>query len=118
LGIWFGYVKQGGYLTFHDIDNMLYRPGQWRESLDMARDNAEVARIVRDFFHANEDELYLEFHFGVTGMGIMKKLMAMDQAPNPPIPVPDWPAPPPGIRDSARLLSGAISRYLAYVFRR
>ena len=119
LDSWFKYVKQGGYLTFHDIDNMLYRPGQWRESRSMAEGNAGVAKAVREFFHANEDELFLEFHFGVTGMGIMKKLMPRDKVPNPAIPVPDWPsAPPPKVRESARMLASAIGRSLAYRFRR
>jgi hypothetical protein len=112
-------VKQYGYLTFHDIDNMLYRPGQWREWQDAAQGLAGVARAVKEFFHANEDELLLEFHFGVTGIGIMKKLMPRDKLPNPAVPVPDWPAlSSPEVRESARLLAGAIGRSLAYRFRR
>jgi hypothetical protein len=119
LSVWFKYVKQGGYLTFHDIDNMLYRPGQWRENRQMAQDNAGVAKAVREFFHANEDELFLEFHFGVTGMGIMRKLMPRDKVPNSAIPVPDWPpSSPPKVRESARMLASAIGRSLAYRFRR
>jgi cephalosporin hydroxylase len=120
LNAWFKYVKQGGYLTFHDIDNMLYRPGQWRASRPMAQNNAGVAKAVKEFFHANEDELFLEFHFGVTGMGIMKKLMPMDKTPNPAVPVEDWPTSPsaaPRVRESARALASAIGRSLAYRFR-
>ena len=61
---WFPYVKQHGYMTFHDIENMLYRPGQWREWRDAAQGNAGVAKAVKEFFHANEDDLFLEFHLG------------------------------------------------------
>ncbi len=114
---WFPYVKQYGYLTFHDIDNMLYRPGQWRESEENARGHAGSAKAVKEFFHANEDELFLEFHFGLTGMGIMKKLMPMGRVPNPSVPVPDWP-PLFRIRESARFLASAIGRSLAYRLRR
>ena len=118
LNAWFKYVKQGGYLTFHDIDNMLYRPGQWRESRAMAENNAGVAKAVKEFFHANEDELFLEFHFGVTGMAIMKKLMPQAKMPNPAISVPDWPSSDaPKVRESARMLVNALGRSLTYRLR-
>jgi hypothetical protein len=96
---------------------MLYRPGQWRERQDAARENAGVAKAVKEFFHANEDELFLEFHFGLTGMGIMKKLMPKGKSPNPTVPVPDWP-PVFSVRESARMLADALARSLAYRLRR
>lgn len=117
INAWYPLVKQGGYLTFHDIDNVLYRPGQWRESRRMAIDNREVSRAVRAFFYANEDDHYLEYHLGVTGMAIMKKLKPMRVAPRPPAYVPDWPADEParpGVKDSARMLCDAVRRSLVY----
>jgi len=40
-------------------------------ALAKAADNEGVARAVRSFFDADEDDLNLEFHLGATGMAIV-----------------------------------------------
>ncbi len=116
IDAWLKYVKEGGYLVFDDVDNTAYKPGRIVPNRDAARMVAGVTKAVTEFFYANEDELLLELHLGHTGQGIMRKLMPKDKAPNPPVPVLDWPL-TPRVGESARALAGAIRRSLTYRFR-
>jgi len=84
---WFPYVKPGGYITFHDVDPTPYLPGQRKDNPRHEPEAIGVAQVVKEFFYANEDELFLEYHFGSTGMGIMRKLAPLGARPNPPVPL-------------------------------
>ncbi|MBN1285016.1 MAG: class I SAM-dependent methyltransferase [Anaerolineae bacterium] len=83
LMAWFPYVKANGYILFHDIDPTPYLPGQRKANFRAGLAYAEIGRVVKDFFYANEEHLFLEFHFGSTGIGIMKKLSPLGTVPRP-----------------------------------
>ncbi len=82
---WFSYVKAGGFITFHDVDPTPYLPGQRKDNPRHEFEAIGVAQVIREFFYANEDHLFLEYHFGSTGMGIMRKLTPFGISPNPPM---------------------------------
>ncbi|RMF80671.1 MAG: class I SAM-dependent methyltransferase [Chloroflexi bacterium] len=84
LMTWFPYLKAGSYITLHDIDPTPYLPSQRKDNVTIEHGIRQIANTVQQFFYANEDELFLEFHFGSTGMAIMKKLSPMGTTPNPP----------------------------------
>lgn len=88
---WYPYIKKNSYITFHDVDNTPYKPGQRKANPKVAEDHAELCKAIREFFYANEDDLFLEYHFGSTGMGIMKKLVPMGTEPKKPCSIPSWP---------------------------
>jgi len=81
---WYPYIKQNAYITFHDVDNHPYTKGQRKENPGIAMDHAEMTEGIQEFFYANEDELFLEFHFGSTGMGFMKKVSPFGRKPRYP----------------------------------
>ena len=105
---WFPYVKPNGYLTFHDVDETPFKVGQRKENREIEREYMELAAAIKGFFYANESHLFLEFHFGSTGMAIMKKLGPMGIAPCPPVLLKSA----IGIKASTQLLLGATRRRL------
>jgi predicted O-methyltransferase YrrM len=78
---WFPYVKANGYITMHDIDPNPYTAGQRKDSPGAEYEVSKIADTIRQFFYANEEELFLEFHFGSTGMGMMRKLSPLGTLP-------------------------------------
>ncbi len=94
---WFPYVKPEGYITFHDIDETPYKPGRRKQNRIHAKEFIGLATAVKNFFYANEEQLFLEFHFGSTGMGIMKKLSPLGKAPQVPATIKSWPS---GVREA------------------
>ncbi len=84
---WYPYVNANGYITFHDVDPTPYRSGQRKDNPRHELEAIKVSEVIRAFFYANEDDLFLEFHFGSTGMGIMRKLCPRGTRPNPPLPL-------------------------------
>ena len=106
---WFPYVKAEGYITFHDIDETPYKLGMRKENRVSEKNFSEIARVIREFFYANEDGLFLEFHFGSTGMGIMKKLSLPGVKPNPPVHIPTFQE---SIKESSSLLLSSLIRRL------
>ncbi len=106
---WYPYIKANGYITFHDIDETPYKFGRRKANRLSEKNFFELSTLVKEFFYANEDELFLEYHFGSTGMGIMKKLSALGTQPNPPVHIPSFQE---SIKESSRLLISAIKRRL------
>lgn len=84
LMTWYRDVKAGGYITFHDVDPTPYLRGQRKDSPRHEPEALGMARVIKNFFYANEDDLFLEYHFGSTGMGIMRKLSPLGTTPKPP----------------------------------
>jgi predicted O-methyltransferase YrrM len=82
---WYPHVKAGGYITFHDVDPTPYLRGQRKDNPRHEQEAVGMADVIREFFYANEDQLFLEYHFGSTGMGIMRKLSPLGSPPHPPI---------------------------------
>lgn len=112
---WFPYVKPRGFITFHDVDPTPYLPGQRKDNPRHEPEAIGVAQVIREFFYANEEHLFLEYHFGSTGLGIMHKIGPMGLNPNPPVPlrtrqiIVSW----PGLRwSSYRVLSLLIKQVL------
>jgi len=85
LMLWYPYVKQNGYITFHDVDPTPYLAGQRKDNPRHEPEAVGISEIIREFFYANEDELFLEYHFGSTGMGILRKLAPLGATPRPPV---------------------------------
>ncbi|MCE2490210.1 MAG: class I SAM-dependent methyltransferase [Anaerolineae bacterium] len=81
--LYYPLVKQGGYLAFDDVDPGPFMQGRRKDNANMEVVWRGIADAVLDFFHANEDDLLLEFHFGSTGLAIMKKLAQIDKLPQP-----------------------------------
>jgi predicted O-methyltransferase YrrM len=81
---WYPHIKPGGYITFHDVDPTPYLHGQRKDSPKHEPEAIGVAKVIQEFFYANEDVLYLSYHFGSTGMGIMRKLAPLHVKANPP----------------------------------
>jgi len=109
---WFPYVKQGGFVTFHDIDENPYRLGQRKADRFKEKNIAELGRLVRDFFYANEDSLYLEYHFGSTGFAFMKKQSPLRSLPNPPIRILNYYE---SIKEAFDMLYSAVKRRLLHL---
>lgn len=84
---WFPYIKGGGYITFHDVDPTPYLKGQRKDNPRHEPEAIGISAIIREFFYANEDQLFLEYHFGSTGMGIMYKLSPFGTQPKQAIPI-------------------------------
>lgn len=89
---WFPYVKANSYITVDDVDPLPYLRGQRKDSVDREIVWRSIGRTVMDFFHANEEQLYLEMHYGSTGLAILYKLSPFQSQPNPPqrIPYRHW----------------------------
>ena len=81
-------VKEGGWLAFDDIDPGPYLRGQRKDNAEMEITWRGIGRAVQDFFYANEDDLFLEFHFGSTGLALMQKQAPLGQAGRPARPLP------------------------------
>lgn len=111
LELWFPLVKQNGYIVFDDIDPTTYQMGGRTPHRERRLLYGDMAEMIREFYYANLDHLFLCYHFGISGRGVMKKISPLGTIPAPPVPVPDWPN-PPGVTASLRLLSSAIRRYL------
>ncbi|MCY3575418.1 MAG: class I SAM-dependent methyltransferase [Chloroflexi bacterium] len=84
LELWYPYVRQSGWLAFHDVDPTPYMRGQPEDNRDSEIVWRDIWQLVQDFFYANEDDLLLEYHLGDKGMAIMQKLASMSKPPNPP----------------------------------
>ncbi len=83
LSLYYPLVNQGGYLAFDDVDPGPFMQGRRKDNANMEVVWRGISDSVLDFFHANEDDLLLEFHFGSTGLAIMKKLARRDKVPQP-----------------------------------
>jgi predicted O-methyltransferase YrrM len=83
IDLYYPHVNSGGYLTFDDIDPGPYMRGQRKDHPQREVAWREISNRVQDFFYANQDDLRLEFHFGSTGLAVMKKLAPKDQRPQP-----------------------------------
>ncbi|MCY4525885.1 MAG: class I SAM-dependent methyltransferase [Anaerolineaceae bacterium] len=83
ISLYYPLVKQGGYLAFDDVDPGPFMQGRRKDNANMEVVWRGIADAVLDFFLANEDDLLLEFHFGSTGLAIMKKLAPVDKPPQP-----------------------------------
>jgi predicted O-methyltransferase YrrM len=88
---WYPYVKPGGAIAFDDIDPAPYQFQQRKQDYRLARDCEAIARAIREFFFANEDSLLLEYHFGSTGLAIMRKFSPLRTAPISPRRPAPWP---------------------------
>ena len=84
ISLWYPLVNQGGYLAFDDVDPGPFMQGRRKDNANMEVVWRGIADAVLGFFHANEDDLLLEFHFGSTGLAIMKKLAGRDPPPATP----------------------------------
>ncbi|MHC4870925.1 MAG: class I SAM-dependent methyltransferase [Planctomycetota bacterium] len=107
LMVWYKHVKQGGYITFHDVDPFACSPNGFKPSASTYQDLAGDLKAVKEFFYANQDDLFLEIHYGATGMAIMKKLSPLGSEPDPPVMIKGY-KPFPGIRQSFKLLINAF----------
>ncbi|GEM_PF-2122978 len=105
---WYPYVKAGGCLTFHDVDPAACGPTGFKPSPSTYQDLQGVARAVKDFFRANEDELFLTIHYGATGMAVMHKLSALGTEPRPPAQRTKY-VPRVGVRRACGLLARAVA---------
>lgn len=84
LKLWYPLVRQGGCLAFDDVDPGPYLRGRRKDDANREIAWRGISRVVQDFFYANEDDLFLEYHFGSTGLALMQKLAPMTKAPHPP----------------------------------
>jgi predicted O-methyltransferase YrrM len=110
---WYPYVKEGGHITFHDVDPVCCSPIGFKPSPSTYQDIAGDLKAVKEFFYANRDDLFLEIHYGATGMAVMKKLSPLGTKPNAPIKIPSF-IKPPGMIKSAKLLLSAIKRFFVH----
>ena len=83
IPLYYPLVKQGGYLAFDDVDPGPFMQGRRKDNANMEVVWRGIADTVLDFFHANEDDLLLQFHFGSTGLAVMQKLAPMNRTPLP-----------------------------------
>jgi predicted O-methyltransferase YrrM len=84
LMLWFPYVKENAYITVDDVDPFPYMRGQRKDDADREIVWRGIQQVVMDFFHANHEQLYLEMHYGSTGLAVMYKLAPLQTQPNPP----------------------------------
>jgi len=82
---WWPYLEQGSSIFFDDIDPNPYRKGHRKDKYASEIARREVARFTLEFFYANEDDLFLEHHFGSTGLARMTKLGGRGTPPRPPV---------------------------------
>ncbi len=83
IPLYYPLVKQGGYLAFDDVDPGPFMQGRRKDNANMEVVWRGIADTVLDFFHANEDDLLLEIHYGSTGLAVMQKLAPMNRPPLP-----------------------------------
>ena len=88
LTLWYPLVRQGRWLAFDDVDPGPYLSGHRKDDANREIAWRAISRVVMDFFYANEDDLLLEYHYGSTGLALMRKLAPMSKAPQPPRRVP------------------------------
>ena len=81
-------VKQGGWLAFDDIDPGPYLRGRRKDNADREIAWRRIGEVIQEFFYANEDDLFLEFHFGSTGLALMQKLAPQERVHRPARPLP------------------------------
>lgn len=84
---WYPYLNQGAYIFFDDIDANPYRRNNRKDNyfFEVAWD--EIGELTKEFFYANEEQLFLEHHFGSTGIAKMYKLSPKGTLPLPPVPI-------------------------------
>ncbi|MEG3640144.1 class I SAM-dependent methyltransferase [Magnetococcus sp. PR-3] len=111
LQAWYPLVKEGGYIAFDDVDNTTYRKGGRTPHHERCLAFGDMAEMIKEFYFANLDDLFMAYHYGISGRAIMKKLTPIGSQPKPPMVTEDWPN-PPGISESARNLMSAITRYI------
>ncbi len=106
---WYEYVNEGGYITLHDVDPYACSPDGFKPSASTYQDLAGDLKAVKEFFYANQDNLFLEIHYGATGMAIIKKLSARGEKPFPAKIIRGYKR-QPGIIKSSKLLISSVKR--------
>ena len=84
ISLWYPRLGQGGWLAFDDVDPGPYMAGRRKDDANREVAWRAIARVVMDFFYANEHDLLLQVHYGSTGLALMQKLAPMDKPFNPP----------------------------------
>jgi hypothetical protein len=88
LMLWYPYIKAGGFIALDDIDPFPYMRGQRKDNVEREIAWRAIGDTVIDFFYANRDDLFLEVHYGSTGLAILHKLAPFGREPAPPHPLP------------------------------
>lgn len=91
---WWPFLNHQSFVFFDDIDPNPYRKGHRKDRYSSEIARREVSEFTKEFFYANEDEMFLEHHFGSTGLAKMTKLSAKGTPPNSPVPLVDRSADP------------------------
>lgn len=94
LSSWWPYLRPRSFIFFDDIDPNPYRKGQRKDRYSSETARREVYQFTKEFFYANEDEMFLEHHFGSTGLAKMTKLSAQGTPAGPAVAVVDRSAHP------------------------
>ena len=71
--LWEPYFKKDALIVFDDIDNHIYRQGARKDFVFHEFDWCEIHDYVKEIFFANEDNLFLEMHYGSTGFAYLTK---------------------------------------------
>ena len=79
---WYPYMKERSWIFFDDIDPNPYRKGNRKDRYSSEIHWDAISEYVKAFFYANEDQLYLDFSFGSTGLAKMLKLSPKGALPN------------------------------------
>lgn len=98
---WYPFLNAESYVFFDDIDPTPYARRRRKDDLIKEIEWSHIGRFTRDFFYANEDQLFLSHHFGTTGMAKMYKLSPLGTVAHVAVPVPNRDT--PGYRALKRL---------------
>lgn len=76
---WAPYLNENALIIFDDVDPNIYRPGARKDNISHEFDWHEIRDFVEEVFYANEEDLFLEIHYGSTGFAIMTKRTSRSQ---------------------------------------
>ncbi len=79
ISLWYPLVRQGGWLAFDDVDPGPYMRGRRKDDANREVAWRAIAKVVQDFFYANENDLLLQVYYGSTGLALMQKLAPVDK---------------------------------------
>ncbi|MEO0853140.1 MAG: class I SAM-dependent methyltransferase [Cyanobacteria bacterium J06648_11] len=70
---WYPYMNREAWIFLDDVDSNPYRQGHRKDNYGNELDWDAIETFIREFFYANEDELFLSISYGSTGLASLYK---------------------------------------------
>lgn len=82
---WYGLMKPGSHIFLDDVDANPYRAGHRKDNMGAEIAYDEIREYVEAFFHANQDDLFMDITYGSTGLAHIWKRSPLAASARPPL---------------------------------